>query len=331
MSTPLNWGIIGPGAIAHKFATSLNEISCGQVYAVASRNESRAREFANQYHAPAVYDSYLALLQDPKVDAVYIATPHPMHKEWTLNAAQHGKAVLCEKPAALNAADTIEMIEACKTAGVFFLEAFMYRCHTQITKTLELLRDGTIGEVKSIDARFGFYVDRDPNGRLFAPELGGGGILDVGCYPTSFARLIAGYKTGEVLEPVSLKAVGELGPTGVDEFTQAVATFENGIMASLTTSIQLDMPNAATVYGTEGRLVIDEPWQPDFETCHIHIISNDGETTTHTLNPGKSHYAMQAELVAKHIKDGELPYPAMSHADTIGNMLTLDRWLAELT
>src|SRR5450755_2407696 len=197
----LRWGIIGTGTIAHKFARGVLRSETGELAAVASRTDAKAREFAQLYQMPRAYGSYEALLADPDVDVVYIATPHPRHREWTLRAAQAKKHILCEKPLGVHHDEAVEMLQAVWENSVFFMEAYMYRCHPQTTRMLELIRSGAIGEVRSITARFSFRATYDLESRLFSRSLGGGGILDVGGYCTSMARLIAGAMEGAVAEP----------------------------------------------------------------------------------------------------------------------------------
>ena len=188
------WGILGPGSIAHNFADGLKEATSGALLAISSRNSERLRQFGDQYGIAASkrYTSYEALAADPDIDAIYVSTPHPWHAELAIMAMRQGKAVLCEKPAGMNAAEVTAMTEVAAQEGVFFMEAFMYRCHPQIARMVELIRAGEIGTIGHIKATFGFSATRDPASRLFDRALGGGGILDVGCYTVSASRLIAG-------------------------------------------------------------------------------------------------------------------------------------------
>src|SRR5688572_32176004 len=192
----LNWGILGTGSIAGTFAEFLPASKTGNLLAVASRAPDRAARFAREWGVPRHYASYEALLADPDVRAVYVSTPHPQHKQWATRAAAAGKHVLCEKPLCLNHADAAAVIDAARAHGVFLMEAFMYRCHPQTRKLIDLLRGGAIGEVRAVHAAFSFRAPFDPASRLFNKALGGGGILDVGCYPVSMARLVAGVAAG---------------------------------------------------------------------------------------------------------------------------------------
>ena len=219
MTATLNWGILGTGAIARSFATHLRRSRTGRLAAAASRDQARADAFAREHGAPRGHGSYDALLRDPGVQAVYVATPHTGHADWAIRACQAGKHVLCEKPLGVNAGEAMAMIQAARAHDVFLMEAFMYRCAPQTRRLIELLRSGAIGRVRTIQASFSFHWPPtvDEGGRIVDPHLAGGGILDVGCYPVSLARLVAGIASGRPFaDPVELKAVGHVGATGVD-------------------------------------------------------------------------------------------------------------------
>ena len=188
----LSWGIIGTGGIAKTFAQGLIHSRTGKLIAVGSRDHSSAKSFAEKFNPITAHGSYEALLADPDVQAVYISTPHPFHAEWCIKAARAKKHILCEKPLTLNYPEAMVVAEAARENKVFLMEAFMYRCHPQTAKLVDLIRSGEIGDVGVIQATFSFKGHFHSNGRLFSNELGGGGILDVGCYAMSIARLLAG-------------------------------------------------------------------------------------------------------------------------------------------
>jgi predicted dehydrogenase len=329
MSTKLNWGILGTGSIAHTFAQQLPRSETGALVAVGSRTSESAQRFGAEFGVVRCHGSYEALLDDPSVQAVYISTPHPMHLEWAVRAARAKKHILCEKPIGLNEAEARQIIDAARRHDVFLMEAFMYRCHPQTRALNDLLRQRAIGEVRLIQASFGFNGPDDPHGRLLAPELGGGGILDVGCYPVSIARLIAGVTTGgNFAEPLELEAVGHLGSTGVDEWAVAVARFPGDILAQLSTSVRLDQENAVRIFGTRGCVFIPQPWAPARDggrwsfTVHRH-----GQSPQEVS--GDEHrplYAIETDVVAENIARREAPHPAMTWDDTLGNLLALDKW-----
>lgn len=328
--SPLRWGILACGKIARKLAEAVNESPTATLAAVASRSPDKAEAFAKETGAARAHGSYEALLDDPEVDAVYIATPHPFHAEWAIKAAQAGKHILCEKPATLNRGQAEAVIEAVQVNNVFFLEAFMYRCHPQAAKLVELVRDKAIGELRVIEASFAF--DQGPNfeGRLQSNALGGGGILDVGCYPVSMARLLAGAAQDKPFaEPLELKGVGHLDETtGVDTWASAVARFDGDIIARLSTGVRLREDNVVRLFGSAGKITVTSPW---FSYGDVIVETyDDREKTVMTFGHDVHLYRHQVEALARHLEDGEAPSPAMSHADTLGNMRTLDWWRREL-
>ncbi|MEI6512476.1 MAG: aldo/keto reductase [bacterium] len=322
----LNWGIIGLGGIAHRFASELPESKTGKLVAVGSRSQETADKFGAQYGVSMCYGSYEALLADPEVQAVYIATPHPMHAEWAIKAAEAGKHILCEKPITLDYSEATAVIDAAKQHKVFLMEAFMYRCHPQTAKLAELIFEGVIGEVKLIQVSFSFRANFDPESRLFKNALGGGGILDVGCYTTTMSSLIAGAALGlPFAEPINVVGRGCIGDTGVDEFTAAILTFPNNIIAQVATGVRLNQENVLRIFGTEGDIFVPNP----FFCSPPKIIVNVGQKSSEVVaEPWASLYAQEADVVAESIVSGSLqaPSPAMSWDDTLGNMKTLDAW-----
>jgi predicted dehydrogenase len=328
--TKLRWGIIGTGTIAHKFARGVLRSETGELVAAASRTESKAREFTSLYQIPHTHGSYDALLANPDVDVVYIATPHPHHREWTLRAAQAKKHILCEKPIGVHYDEAVEMLQAAWENSVFFMEAYMYRCHPQIARMLELLRAGAIGDVRIITARFGFRATYDLEGRLFNRTLGGGGILDVGGYCTSMARLIAGAAQGAVVEPERVFAVGQIGPeSGVDEYAAALLLFPGDIVAMLSCGLRVEQDNKLRVEGTEGSLILPTPWVANVDGGEAQIlILKNGQAPEMITVSSAPLYALEADLVGRHIAQGhrEAAWPAMTWADTLGNIRVQDQW-----
>ena len=332
------WGILGPGSIAHNFADGLKEGASGALLAISSRNSERLRQFGDQYRIAASkrYASYEALAADPDIDAIYVSTPHPWHAEFAIMAMRQGKAVLCEKPAGMNAAEVTTMVEVAAQEGVFFMEAFMYRCHPQIARMLELIRAGEIGTVGHIKATFGFSATRDPTSRLFDRALGGGGILDVGCYTVSAARLIAGAALGKDFEnPLSVKGVGFIGPTGVDEVAHGLLSFQSGIIAEIATSVTTAMENAVVIEGSTGTITLSNPWVPGRNagpSDSTIAIKVNGTSRVEQINSHHHLFAFEAELASRNIAESKLQAdaPALNHADSIGNAETLDRWRQEL-
>lgn len=327
MATHLNWGIIGTGTIARKFALGLAESKMGKLVAVGSRSLESAQKFTTEFPATA-HTSYEALLADPQVQAVYISTPHPMHAEWAIKAADAGKHVLCEKPLTINLAETKAVIDAAKRNDVFLMEALMYRCHPQTIKLVELIRDNVIGDVRLIQATFSFSTgDYNLEGRLLNNALAGGGILDVGCYTTSMSRLIAGAAIGKPFdEPVEVLGAGHVGAQSrVDEYAVGSLKFSGGILAQIACGVQLNLENNVRITGTEGSIVVPSPWvitrAPGFSKI---IIFKDHVPQEIVVEAQRGLYALEADHVAEYIEARQSPL--VSWDDTLGNMRTLDLW-----
>lgn len=331
MSRKLAWGIIGTGGIAKVFARALPVSKTGELVAVGSRTQSSADAFGDEFGVPRRYSSYEALLADKNVEAVYISTPHPMHAEWAVKAADAGKHILCEKPLTLNYPEAMAVVEAARRNDVFLMEAFMYRCHPQTAKLVELIKDGVIGDVRMINATFSFNAGFNPEGRLLNPELGGGGILDVGCYCASMVRMIAGAALGkDIAEPIEVKVMGHIGEvTKIDEYASAIMKFPNDIIAQISTGVQLDQENVVRIYGSEGNITVPSPWFCGRGTggSKIFVKRNDErEPREVIINDNTDMYAIEADTVAAAIENRQAPAPAMTWADSLGNMRTLDTW-----
>ncbi|MBO6718096.1 MAG: aldo/keto reductase [Rhizobiaceae bacterium] len=332
------WGIIGPGSIAHNFADGLAEASSGELAAIASRSAERRQSFGDRYNIESArrHTSYEALIADPDVDAVYISTPHPFHAALSIQAMRGGKAVLCEKPAGLNAAEVTAVTEVAAQQGVFFMEAFMYRCHPQITRMLEILRSGEIGELLHIRTAFGFNAAFDPASRLYDRALAGGGILDVGGYPASLARLVAGVAADKPFdEPAEVKGTGRIGRSGVDEVAYGLLKFASGFTAEIACAVARAMDNSALIVGSKGTLKLDDPWVPGRNAGPSDAtlrVTVGGEERVEEVKDPRHLFAFEAEAASRAIADGktEAPSPAMTHADSIGNNTVLDRWRAEI-
>jgi predicted dehydrogenase len=330
MPDKLRWGLLGTGNIARKFAQGVAHSRTGQVVAAGSRSQAKADAIGDELGIPRRHATYEALLADADVDAVYISTPHPMHAEWAIKAAEAGKHVLCEKPLTMNHAEAAAVVEAARRSDVFLMEAFMYRCSPQTARLIELVRGGAVGEVRMIRATFSFRCPYDPEGRLLNKSLGGGGIMDVGCYTVSMARLIAGVAAGkDFAEPSELEAFGRIGATGVDEWAVAILRFPGDILACLSSGVQLNQDNAVCVFGSEGHIVVPWPWAPAREggATHIRVFKNGRpEPEEIVVETSDWLYGLEADTVAANISRRQAPSPAMSWDDSLGNMKTLDRW-----
>lgn len=331
MAERVRWGILSTGSIAHTFAEALAESRTGRLGAVASRTRQKADAFAAEFDVPAAHPNYEALLADDAVEAVYLAMPHPWHAEWARRAAEAGKAVLCEKPLTMNAAEAETVVEAARTGDVFLMEAFMYRCHPQTSRLAELLREKAVGDVRVIHAAFSFCGDFGPEERHVAKDLGGGGILDVGCYCTSMARLVAGAALGgEHAEPEAVCGAAAFGETGVDEWAVASLRFPGDILAQLACGIRVGQPSEVRIYGSEGSITVPDPWFPSRggEPARMVLARREAEPEEIVTEADRGLYAIEADVAGEAIRSGKRrpPYPAMRWDDTLGNMRTLDAW-----
>lgn len=328
----LHWGILGTGSIAKRFAKALKTSKSGLLQAVASRGLSKAEAFAGEFGPATAHAGYQALLDDPSVEAVYIALPHPLHAAWAIRAARAGKHILCEKPAGLTWAETEAMIESARENGVFFMEAFMYRCHPQTQRLVEIIRAGEIGQVRLIQATFSFDAGYSRESRLFNNALGGGGILDVGCYCVSMARLVAAASLGlATVEPLAVKGTGWVDPEeGTDLLASALLKFPGNITAQLTTGVQLGLDNHVRIHGSKGSLTLNQPWFAGGKGATLVITRKGQPPETVVTESAEDLYAHEIDLVAQYKDRGQAPYPAMGWEDTLGNMKVLDAWRAEL-
>lgn len=334
MNDKLRWGIISTGRIAGIFAEQIPQTEHGRLYAVASRELEKAENFAEKYGAEKFYGSYDELINDAGVDIVYIATPHPMHAEWALKSAEARKHILCEKPMTMNSIEASSVISAAKESGVFLMEAFHYRCHPQTARIVELIREGVVGDVRVIKATFSFDIDCEPSHRILNRDLGGGGILDVGCYCVSMVRLLAGVAQGKsFLDPDTIRGAGITGSTGVDEFASCVMTFPGNILAVISAGIQVHQENVVEIFGTRGSIKIPTPWVISIRGGVSSIFQRNhssGENLQVDVKAEKGLFAIEADTVTSAIRSGKKFSEAMSWEDSLGNMNTLDRWRSEI-
>ncbi|MGP4802693.1 aldo/keto reductase [Agrobacterium cavarae] len=332
---PIRWGIIGPGTIAKTFAEGVAHSTTGRLVAIATRNPDRPG-LSDGFPGARIVNGYDALLSDAEIDAVYIATPHTGHAEWAIKAIRAGKHVLVEKPIALSAYDADAIFHEAKKAGVFAGEAYMYRLHPQTARIVELVKSGAIGEVRIIRSSFGFSMGSfRADHRLFANESAGGGILDVGGYPVSMARLIAGAVSGQpFLEPTKVSGVAHLGQSGVDEWASAVLKFPNEIIAEVSCSIMANQDNVLRIIGSEGRIEVQDFW---FASGHkggvgkIDVIKGKDRQTIEVAED-RYLYSFEVDAAGEAIRNQsqEFTYPGMSWADTLGNLRVMDQWRASV-
>lgn len=263
----INWGIVGLGNIAHKFAKDLLTINDAKLYAVASRSQKKADEFASEYQAIKAYDSYDALAKDPNIDAVYIATPHTFHKENTLLCLEHDIAVLCEKPFAMKTNEVDEMIAKAKEKNVLLMEALWTYFLPHYQYVLKELENKTYGKLLKVEADFGFYRAFDTSSRLFEKSLGGGSLLDIGIYPIFAALSTLGV-------PKNIKADATFFENGVDSSCTMIFNYDDGATTLLKSTLLEDTPTEATFYCENGTLKINSMFH---QPSTVSLIINDKE------------------------------------------------------
>ncbi|MYZ47024.1 aldo/keto reductase [Propylenella binzhouense] len=328
----LRWGIVGTGAIARQFAAALERARHGTLVAVATRDPSALTD--NPFGGARIHKGHAALFADGEVDAVYIASPHPAHAEQAIAALEAGKHVLCEKPLAMNAAEASAVLDVAARSPGLLMEAFMYRGHPQTRAIVDIIRSGEIGEVTMIDAVFGYNTAFDARKRHFDPELGGGAILDIGCYVTSMCRLVAGVARGEPFaDPIEVKGTGHLGTAGADERAAIAMRFPGGILAHGAASITTVQDAAARIHGTRGAIEVTSPWFCSGRQggrSEIVVAVRPDQRRVVPIETEDWLYALEADLFARSVAAGEIEWPAPSHADTLGNMRTLDAWRREI-
>jgi predicted dehydrogenase len=329
---PVRWGILACGKIADSFATALADCPGSVLHAVASRSVERAQAFADKHAALRVYASYEAMLADSEVDAVYIATLHPFHFEWIVHSVQAGKHVLCEKPLTMNLREAKQAKLLAERRRCLLREAFMYRHHPQTQQVVDMVSSGVIGKVRMIEANFCYNSGIQPESRLQAKALGGGAILDIGCYTMSFARLVAGRAQGRLFaEPIELKAVGHIDPhTQTDMWATAAMRFAGDILANATCALRMHRDNAAQVLGEKGRIRVEVPWR-----CAGSIrLEMDGSDAAEVIElPQTRHlFCYEIEAFTDELRGQPIRADAvgMRFDDTLGNMKALDRWRAEI-
>ncbi|GHU25587.1 dehydrogenase [Spirochaetia bacterium] len=310
----MNWALVGTGGITNNFLTGLRAVADANIVAVVSRAEESARQFSVTHNIEKSYTDYDQMLEDPAIDIIYLGTPHTTHKDYAIRAFSAKKAVLCEKPAAINAHDLEEMIATARKNHVFFMEAMWTRFVPPLCKVREWLRYGLIGEIKMVEANFGFSVPWKPAERWLNPALGGGALLDAGVYPISLASMIFGGK-----KPEKIVSILNIGKTGVDEEVSAVLSY-NGRIANISTALCTKMVNDAYIYGTNGYIHL-----PDFVFSHHASLFTDGKYH-YNYEPEfiSNGYNYEAEEVISCIRAGKIESDIMPLDESLAIAHTLD-------
>jgi D-xylose 1-dehydrogenase (NADP+, D-xylono-1,5-lactone-forming) len=311
----LRWGILSTANIGRAAVIpAIKESTRGEVVAVASRESRRAEEFAAENGIPEAFGSYEELLEDEHVDAIYIPLPNNMHREWTIRAAEAGKHVLCEKPLALTATECDEMADAAENAGVVCMEAFMYRFHPRIHAVTELIASGAIGELRSMYSAFTFKLTTTDNIRL-DPGLGGGSLMDVGCYCVNVFRTIA------ASEPLEVQAQALWTDRGVDEQMAGFLRFEGGRMAQFDCALTMERREALHVAGTDGHLEVPRVFIPGTDDVTIEEFHGRGDAKSHALSGVNEYTAMVEHFTDSILTGSPVRYP---FSEAAANMRVLE-------
>jgi predicted dehydrogenase len=316
---PLGWGLIGTGGIARTFAADLAFTESGRAVAVGSRHIDSANRFADRFDIPNRHASYEALVADPDVNVVYVATPHPMHYANALLALRAGKPVLVEKAFTMNAAEAEELVATARSEGLFLMEAMWTRFLPHIVEIRRLLTEGALGEIVTVSADHGQWFAEDPEFRLFAPELGGGALLDLGVYPVSFASMVLG-------EPDRIATLIDPAFTGVDGQTSMLFGYASGAQAVLTCTLFAKSPTRGAIVGTDARIEIDGDF---YAPTSFELISRTGERTRLEEPREGAGLWHEAEEVARCLREGLLESPLMPLDESVEIMRTMDAVLGQ--
>jgi predicted dehydrogenase len=320
----MRWGVISTGRIARAFLDALRPSQTEHVVAVASRDSAKAAETAREFGVAQAYGTYEALLADPEVQAIYIAVPNSLHAEWAQRAAQAGKHILCEKPLGVSQAQAAAMFSAARDAGVWLMEAFMYRFHPRTLKIQELIAGGAIGTPQLIRASFGFAVTDPANVRLSA-DLAGGALMDVGCYCVNFSRMIAGQA------PRRVSATARWGASGVDETLAATLDYAGGAIAQISCSLASSHHHLAQVIGSDGIIEVEEAFTPPPDRpARLRVRQGARLATVEEIEfPAVNQYRLEAEGFGRLVAAGHADrgLPEMPLVETLDNLATIEALL----
>jgi predicted dehydrogenase len=314
----IKWGILGAGRIAHKFAADLKLVADAELIAIGSRSLETAEEFGDEFDVKYRHDSYKALVENPEVDVIYIATPHNLHRENTLLCLQHNKAVLCEKPFAMNARQAKAMIDLAKEKSRFLMEARWTMFHPHYKKMHEMIGQGLLGDIRSVLINFGFKPAPPVPARLFDPALGGGTLMDIGIYNVFVAMSILG-------QPDSIEASMTPATTGVDEQCAILFKYNNGAMAQLFSSFSSNMATEADISGTEGRIRLTSRFYEPSATVEFYPKYVDSKEIIPVEKEAGFGYQYEARHVNDCLKRGLAESDVIPFADTLLLMETLDK------
>ena len=337
----INWGIIGLGNIAYEFAKAFAQINNAKLLAISSKDENKLKKFRQQFNVELKFSfkNYQDLINCEEVDIVYIALPNSFHKQWILKAIKNNKNILVEKPATVNLSEAREIKKYLEKTNIFFSEAFMYRYHPQTRSVIDIIRNNKIGNLLSMKTSFGINIltkkklfiftkkkKINPKSRLFDKDLGGGCILDLGCYPSSFSLLIGSLKNKLSSNSFEVSNIlTEKGETGVDINSSAEILFQDGFKSKVYASFKDDLGNKSIIYGERGTILLNDSWLGG----DIIISSKDKPEQKLHFKTDKSIYGYQIEEISKNLIQGlnKVNFPIMNLDEILLNMKIIDDWL----
>ena len=326
----INWGIIGLGNMSYKFINAIKEIENTKVTAVASLSKKKSNDLIDTIgiDESQYYTNYEDLIKSPNVDAIYIATLNNTHYDLIKECSLNNKKILCEKPMTVNYNEAKEVFNLIKDNNTSFLEAFVFRHHKQSQNLSDIIKKGEIGDIYKVESSFGYKVKKtNPNSRIFNKNLGGGSILDVGCYTTSFCLMIAKIIFEQKVPNIKIENIkGAIGVTGVDESAEANLIFDANLKMYIKTSLREELKNNCIIYGSRGKIIIPSPWVPDKKS--ILEIYSENSYYKQFLNSKLSAYAQQIDFFNKrNFNDKKnLVDTFMSNEESLLNMKILSEW-----
>jgi len=311
---PINWGIIGPGKIANKFATALTGLDDARISSVASRSSVRAELFAEKWGIKNAFGNYADIFNDPELDVIYIATPHSLHFENTMMCLEKSIPILCEKPFTINSKQLSLLVNLARKNKTFMMEAIMTRFLPTIETTLNIINSGELGKIRVIDADFGFKAEYNPESRLFNPDLGGGCLLDIGIYPVFLCLLLLGY-------PDEIKATSIKTSTGVDESTSISLRYNDGAIASLFCTFAAHTETSASIYCEKGKIRINPRWP---SLSNLTVSRENHKVEDKKFNYVLNGYDYEAMEVMNCLKQGLTESPGLNLEFSLQLMKLLD-------
>ena len=336
----VNWGIIGLGAIASQFVKGFDGLSNSKLLGIASQNQDRLSKFKQDLDINTEYcfNNYQALLEHKKIDIVYIALPTSLHHEWIIKCLDAGKRVLVEKPATMNAIEIKEIKKKYEKEKIFLHEAFMYMYHPQILKVIELIKQNEIGQLISMESNFGMNILTKKNifgfkkikklntkQRIFNKELGGGVILDIGCYPVTLSTLIASQISNIDYDKVEIKNIQkDIKSNEVEINASMDIIFENNFKSNIRASFTKKLGNKTSIIGKKGEIVIEDTW---LANPSIITVKKDQDEIIN-ISSAANIYSYEIDTLSQCILDNKMKpdFPGLTIDDIIGNMEIMDRW-----